>query len=90
MLRGRNPTPGGLLKPAFGLSGDLQISFNFVIPTGTDHRKAMIRGVEGPAVVTSSDRVSIRRVAHHFANSLESWTLRFFRGKYQFLKKLCA
>jgi len=52
MLRGRNPTPGGLLKPAFGLSGDLQISFNFVIPTGTDHRKAMIRGVEGPAVVT--------------------------------------
>ena len=24
----------------------------------------------------------------HFANYLESWTLRFFRGKYRFLKKL--
>jgi hypothetical protein len=27
---------------------------NSVIPTGTDHRKAMICGVEGPAVVTSA------------------------------------
>jgi hypothetical protein len=32
---------------------DVPISPNSVIPTGTDHRKAMICGVEGPCVVTS-------------------------------------
>ena len=42
MNRG-NPSTGGPLKPGFGLSGDVQISPNSVIPTG----------VEGPAVVTS-------------------------------------
>jgi len=46
---------GGPLKPAFGLSRDVQISPNSVIPTGTDHRKAMICRVEGPAVAASPD-----------------------------------
>jgi hypothetical protein len=34
-------------------------SFNSVIPTGTDRRKAMICEVEGPAVVKSIERVGI-------------------------------
>ena len=41
----------GPLKPDFGLSGDVSIFSTLSIPTGTDHRKAMICGVEGPAVV---------------------------------------
>ena len=31
---------GGPLKPGFGLSGDVQIPSNSVIPTGADHRKS--------------------------------------------------
>jgi hypothetical protein len=54
----------GPFKPDSGLSGDVSIFsgsviltgsgcfdlLNPVIPTGTDHRKAMICGAEGPAV----------------------------------------
>jgi hypothetical protein len=49
----------GMLKrgrPGSGLTADAQISqtllsrLNSVIPTGTDHRKAMICEVEGPWV----------------------------------------
>jgi hypothetical protein len=50
---------GGPLKPGFGLSGDCSDLPNSVIPTGTDHRKAMICGVEGPAVFWGEGRVEI-------------------------------
>jgi hypothetical protein len=44
---------GAPFKPAFGLSGDFDFDSDpplLVIPTGTDHRKAMICAVEGPYV----------------------------------------
>jgi hypothetical protein len=36
----------------WGCSDLLNYVFNYVIPTRADHRKAVICGVEGPAVVT--------------------------------------
>jgi hypothetical protein len=69
---------GGPLKPGFGLAGDVSNLPNPVIPTETDHRKAMVCEVEGPGVVTAwtagcpilnfasfaKFRVGIWRVAH--------------------------
>jgi hypothetical protein len=43
---------GGPLKPGFGLSGDVQILSS---RPETDHRKAMICGVEGPRVFGAKD-----------------------------------
>jgi hypothetical protein len=43
----------GILTFDVGRIAPMSAPPNSVIPTGTDHRKAMIRGVEGPALVTS-------------------------------------
>jgi hypothetical protein len=57
---------GRPLKPGFGLTGMFR-SPNSVIPPGTDHRKAMICGVEGPCVVTSPGCVG-RELPHSSQN----------------------